>query len=45
MAKEDADPIGKTVVPSTYNEAMSYLEGERRLALGDEMRRLYDATW
>lgn len=29
------------VVPTTYAEAMHYLEGKRRLAIGDEMRRLY----
>jgi len=43
MAMEDHFPIGRTVVPSTYAEAMSYLEGKRRLELGDEMRRLYQA--
>ncbi|EIW72760.1 hypothetical protein TREMEDRAFT_36912 [Tremella mesenterica DSM 1558] len=41
MAKEDKNPIGRTVVPSTYAEAMHYLEGTRRLEVGDEMRRLY----
>jgi len=43
MAMENHFPIGRTVVPSTYAEAMSYLEGKRRLELGDEMRRLYQA--
>jgi len=41
MAKEDSQNIGRTVVPSTYAEAMHYLEGKRRLETGDEMRRLY----
>nr|XP_019049001.1 thioesterase [Kwoniella bestiolae CBS 10118]OCF27931.1 thioesterase [Kwoniella bestiolae CBS 10118] len=41
MAKEDDKPIGRTVIPSTYAEAMHYLEGKRRLEVGDEMRRLY----
>ncbi|ORY21849.1 HotDog domain-containing protein [Naematelia encephala] len=44
MAKEDHEPLGRTVVPSTYAEAMSYLEGKRRLELGDEMRRLYQGS-
>ncbi|WVR05715.1 hypothetical protein IAU60_002739 [Kwoniella sp. DSM 27419] len=43
MAKEDHDPLGRVVVPSTYTEAMHYLEGKRRLEMGDEMRRLYKA--
>ncbi|KAK6905490.1 hypothetical protein I203_106319 [Kwoniella mangroviensis CBS 8507] len=43
MAKEDDKPIGRTVIPSTYSEAMHYLEGKRRLEVGDEMRRLYQA--
>jgi acyl-coenzyme A thioesterase 9 len=42
MAKEDHEPLGKTVVPHTYLEAMHYLEGKRRLGLGDEMRSLYN---
>lgn len=41
MAKEDGQPLGRTVVPETYSEAMHYLEGKRRLRIGDEMRRLY----
>lgn len=41
MAKDDGLPIGRAVVPETYEEAMQYLEGTRRLAVGDEMRRLY----
>ena len=41
MAVEDGKPIGRTVVPSTYAESMHYLEGKRRLQMGDEMRRLY----
>jgi acyl-coenzyme A thioesterase 9 len=44
MAMEDHQPIGRTVVPETYSEAMAYLEGKRRLAIGDEMRRLYQAA-
>lgn len=28
-------------MPETYSEAMHYLEGKRRLQIGDEMRRLY----
>ncbi|OCF38559.1 thioesterase [Kwoniella heveanensis CBS 569] len=43
MAKEDHEPIGRVVVPSTYTEAMHYLEGKRRLEVGDEMRRLYQS--
>ncbi|WVQ97115.1 hypothetical protein IAU59_004225 [Kwoniella sp. CBS 9459] len=43
MAKEDQKPIGRVVVPSTYTEAMHYLEGKRRLEVGDEMRRLYQS--
>jgi len=41
MAKEDGTPIGKTVVPETYSEAMNYLEGQRRLEVGEQMRQLY----
>ncbi|KAK8865753.1 hypothetical protein IAR55_000900 [Kwoniella newhampshirensis] len=41
MAKDDHEPVGKVVVPRTYKEAMHYLEGSRRLELGNEMRRLY----
>jgi len=41
MAKEDDQPLGKSVVPSSYAEAMHYLEGKRRLEMGNEMRRLY----
>lgn len=41
LAKEDRAPIGRTVVPWTYVEAMDYLEGKRRLEMGDEMRQLY----
>ncbi|WVO13142.1 hypothetical protein L204_100754 [Cryptococcus depauperatus] len=41
MAKGGRQPIGKMVIPSTYAEAMHYLEGKRRLEAGDEMRRLY----
>ncbi|WVQ85620.1 hypothetical protein IAT38_007786 [Cryptococcus sp. DSM 104549] len=44
MAKGGREPIGKVVVPSTYVEAMSYLEGKRRLEVGDEMRRLYQGV-
>ena len=43
MASEDKSPIGRTVIPSTYTEAMHYLEGKRRLHLGDEMRTVYAA--
>jgi acyl-coenzyme A thioesterase 9 len=41
MAKEDHEPIGKMVIPQTYSESMHYLEGKRRLQVGDEMRKLY----
>ena len=41
MAATDRDTIGRTVVPSTYHEAMDYTEGKRRLKVGDEMRALY----
>ncbi|WRT63950.1 uncharacterized protein IL334_000877 [Kwoniella shivajii] len=43
MAKEDHEPIGRSVIPSTYVEAMHYLEGKRRIEVGDEMRSLYQA--
>lgn len=43
MGLEDGSLIGRTVVPELYDEAMDFLEGERRLAIGQEMRRLYDA--
>jgi acyl-coenzyme A thioesterase 9 len=43
MASEDTGPLGKMVIPSTYTEAMHYLEGKRRLQLGDEMRTVYAA--
>jgi acyl-coenzyme A thioesterase 9 len=43
MAKEDGTKFGKTVVPETYADAMVYLEGERRLLVGSEMRQLYRA--
>jgi acyl-coenzyme A thioesterase 9 len=42
MAMEDHEPIGRTVVPETYSEAMAYLEGKRRLAMGDAMRQMYE---
>lgn len=41
MATEDGQAIGRTVIPKTYAEAMHYLEGQRRLQVGDEMRALY----
>lgn len=41
MAKGGRQPLGRTVVPTTYSDAMSYLEGKRRVQIGDEMRRLY----
>ncbi|OWZ54994.1 thioesterase [Cryptococcus neoformans c45] len=41
MAKGGRQPLGRTVVPTTYNDAMSYLEGKRRVQVGDEMRKLY----
>ncbi|KIR56087.1 thioesterase [Cryptococcus gattii Ru294] len=41
MAKGGRQPLGRTVVPTTYNDAMFYLEGKRRVQIGDEMRRLY----
>jgi acyl-coenzyme A thioesterase 9 len=44
MAKEDHEPIGKMVIPQTYSESMHYLEGKRRLQVGDEMRTLYQGT-
>ncbi|KAL7423785.1 hypothetical protein Q5752_001369 [Cryptotrichosporon argae] len=43
LAPEDGRPIGRIVVPETYAEAMAYLEGQRRLGVGDEVRRLYSA--
>lgn len=43
LAGEDQQPIGRTVVPETYSEAMHYLEGKRRLELGEEMRQLYQS--
>jgi acyl-coenzyme A thioesterase 9 len=44
MAKEDHEPFGKMVIPQTYSETMHYLEGKRRLEVGDEMRKLYQGT-
>lgn len=41
MAKGGRQPLGRTVVPTTYNDAMFYLEGKRRVQVGDEMRKLY----
>ena len=38
MKKPDRKPIGRAVVPSTYYETMQYLEGSRRLEVGDEVR-------
>ncbi|KAL1406182.1 hypothetical protein Q8F55_007870 [Vanrija albida] len=43
MAKNDRKPIGRTVVPNTYKEAMEYLEGDRRLDIGEQVRKLYRA--
>lgn len=43
MAMEDHAPIGRTVIPQTYAEAMHYLEGKRRLGMGEEMRELYQS--
>lgn len=40
MIRDDNEPLGRYVVPETYHEALSYLEGERRLAIGDEVRQL-----
>ena len=44
MAMEGSKPLGRTVVPTTYAEAMHYLEGKRRLEVGDEMRGLYQGS-
>lgn len=41
MAKNTTAPLGRVVVPTTYKESMEWLEGQRRLDVGDEMRRLY----
>ncbi|OWT40916.1 thioesterase family protein [Cryptococcus neoformans] len=41
MAKGGRQPLGRTVVPTTYNDAMFYLEGKRRVQVGNEMRKLY----
>lgn len=41
MVKDNMEPLKKIVVPKTYEEAMQYLEGERRIDVGDEVRRLY----
>lgn len=43
-AAEDNEPIGKMVIPQTYSESMHYLEGKRRLEVGQEMRKLYQGT-
>ncbi|BEJ10381.1 hypothetical protein CcaverHIS641_0704160 [Cutaneotrichosporon cavernicola] len=43
MKKPRGKVIGRTVVPSTYYETMQYLEGSRRLEVGDEVRKLYMA--
>ena len=45
MATEDGEPLGKTVVPASYSEAMHYLEGKRRIEVGDEMRALYKGVY
>ncbi|EJD38364.1 Thioesterase/thiol ester dehydrase-isomerase [Auricularia subglabra TFB-10046 SS5] len=37
---DGGDPIARTVVPQTYQEAMMWLEGRRDLAVGDEIRGL-----
>lgn len=43
MVKDNMEPLKKLIVPDTYVEAMQYLEGERRIDVGDEVRRLYQA--
>lgn len=43
MVKDNMENLKKIVVPETYAEAMQYLEGERRIEIGDEVRRLYQA--
>lgn len=43
MVKDNMENLKKIVVPDTYIEAMQFLEGERRIEVGDEVRRLYQA--
>jgi acyl-coenzyme A thioesterase 9 len=42
FAAEDAE-LHKTVIPQTYQEAMQFLEGGRRLEVAAAIRRLYKA--
>jgi acyl-coenzyme A thioesterase 9 len=41
LEKHDDQPLGRTVVPQSYLDAMNWLEGKRRLEAGASMRRLY----
>lgn len=41
LAKHDKTPLGRTVVPESYLDAMNWLEGKRRLDVGGSMRQLY----
>lgn len=41
FASRNQEPLGKMIVPKTYQEAMAYIEGSRRLEAGGALRRLY----
>ncbi len=41
FAAEEGTELRKTVIPQTYQEAMQFLEGGRRLEVAAALRRLY----
>ncbi|KAJ9121030.1 hypothetical protein QFC24_005011 [Naganishia onofrii] len=44
FAGENQEPLAKLVVPKTYQEAMAYIEGARRLEVGGALRRHYNSS-
>ncbi|KAJ9097811.1 hypothetical protein QFC19_006679 [Naganishia cerealis] len=44
VAKGNQEPLAKLVVPKTYQEAMEYIEGARRLEVGGALRRHYNSS-
>jgi acyl-coenzyme A thioesterase 9 len=44
FASENREPLPKLVVPKTYQEAMAYIEGARRLEVGGALRRHYKSS-
>jgi acyl-coenzyme A thioesterase 9 len=44
FASENREPLAKLVVPKTYQEAMAYIEGARRLEVGGALRRHYKSS-